>query len=102
MSLPRTPSFRLEGRRALVTGASSGIGLACASALADAGAEVMMVARGADRLEEASAALRSAGGSIRARSLDIADTTALRAFVTVEGPFDILVNPPGMARHSAA
>lgn len=102
MSLPRTPSFRLEGRRALVTGASSGIGLACASALADAGAEVTMVARGADRLEEAAAALRSAGGSIRARSLDIADTTALRAFVAAERPFDILVNAAGMARHSAA
>lgn len=102
MSLPRTPSFRLEGRRALVTGASSGIGLACASALADAGAEVMMVARGADRLEEAAAALRSGGAKVGSRALDIADIPALRAFVAAEKPFDILVNAAGMARHSAA
>ena len=70
MSLPRTPSFRLEGRRALVTGASSGIGLACASALADAGAEVSMVARGADRLEAAAAELRAEGGLIRTSALN--------------------------------
>ena len=40
MELPRTPSFRLDGKRALVTGAGRGIGLAAAAALADAGAEV--------------------------------------------------------------
>ena len=102
MGLPRTPSFRLEGRRALVTGASSGIGLACASALADAGAEVTMVARGADRLEAAAAELRADGGQIRTRALDIADTSALKAFVAGEGPFDVLVNAAGMARHCAA
>ena len=41
-ALPRTPSFRLDGRRALVTGANRGIGLACAAALAETGAEVVM------------------------------------------------------------
>ena len=45
MILPKTPSFRLDGKRALVTGASSGIGLGAAAALASAGAEVWCVAR---------------------------------------------------------
>ncbi|MBF9060985.1 SDR family NAD(P)-dependent oxidoreductase, partial [Rhodobacterales bacterium HKCCSP123] len=50
MTLPRTPSFRLDGKRALVTGASRGIGLGCAVALAEAGAHVVMAARGAGAL----------------------------------------------------
>ena len=45
MTLPRTPSFRLDGKRALVTGASSGIGLASAMALAEAGAHVVLAGR---------------------------------------------------------
>ena len=53
MILPRTPSSRLDGRRALVAGASSGIGLGCAMALAEAGAHVVMAARAADKLGEA-------------------------------------------------
>ncbi len=55
MTLPRTPSFRLDNRRALVAGASSGIGAACAVALAEAGAEVTLAARSA----------RQAGGDCR-------------------------------------
>ena len=51
MSLPKTPSFRLDGKRALVVGASSGIGLASAVALGDAGAEVTVAARRLDALE---------------------------------------------------
>ena len=46
MELPTTPSFRLDGKRALVAGASSGIGLGAAVALAEAGAHVVMAARG--------------------------------------------------------
>ena len=45
MELPKTPAFRLEGKRALITGASSGIGLGCAAALAEYGAEVVVAAR---------------------------------------------------------
>jgi 2-deoxy-D-gluconate 3-dehydrogenase len=58
MKLPHTPSFRLDGRRALVAGASSGIGLGCAVALAEAGAHVVCAARGRERLEAAVAAIR--------------------------------------------
>ena len=51
-SLPRTPSFNLAGKRALVAGASSGIGVGCAVALCEAGAAVTLVARSKDTLEE--------------------------------------------------
>lgn len=102
VSLPKTPSFRLDGKRALVTGASSGIGLACAAALAEAGAEVTMVARGAERLDDAVRAVRSAGSKARAQVLDVSDIPALRAVISTQGPFDLLVNAAGLARHSPA
>ena len=51
--LPTTPSFRLDGRRAIVTGAGRGIGLALATALADGGADVVLAARSATEIEAA-------------------------------------------------
>ena len=51
MKLPTTPSFRLENKTALITGASSGIGLSCAVALAEAGAHVVVSARSIDKLD---------------------------------------------------
>ena len=100
--LPHTPSFRLDGRRALVAGASSGIGLGCAAALAEAGAYVVMAARRADALEKAAAAVRATGGSAEALVMDIADIGAAAELVATHGPFDILVNSAGIARHSEA
>ena len=102
MKLPTTPSFGMTGKRALVTGASSGIGLACAAALAEAGAHVSMVARGAERLDAACAAIRGAGGKADAQPLDVADIPALRGFIAAQGPFDVLVNAAGLARHTPA
>lgn len=99
MRLPRTPSFRLDGRRALVTGASSGIGMACAAALAEAGAAVTLLARGAAALDEAAALI---GRGAAPHALDITDLAATAAFVRAEGPFDILLNAAGKARHSPA
>ncbi len=52
MTLPKTPSFRLHGKQALVAGASSGLGLACAAALAEAGAEGIIAGASADKLAE--------------------------------------------------
>ncbi|MFN3937950.1 MAG: SDR family NAD(P)-dependent oxidoreductase [Gemmobacter sp.] len=101
-ALPRTPSFRLDGRRALVTGASSGIGLAAAAALAGAGAEVVLVARRQAELETAAQAIRQGGGRAGARALDITDLDATAALVAAEGPFDVLVNAAGLARHAPA
>jgi NAD(P)-dependent dehydrogenase (short-subunit alcohol dehydrogenase family) len=100
--LPRTPSFRLDGKRALVTGASSGIGLACAAALAQAGAEVTLAARRAPELEALSAAIRAEGGQAVPLALDITDLNATQAAVAAGGPFDVLVNSAGLARHSPA
>jgi NAD(P)-dependent dehydrogenase (short-subunit alcohol dehydrogenase family) len=101
VTLPRTPSFRLDGRRALVAGASSGIGLGCAVALAEQGAHVVCAARGADRLAEAVAEMRAAGFSVEGMALDIADVEAMRGALAGQ-VFDVVVNSAGMARHSAA
>jgi len=102
LQLPRTPSFRLDGRRALVAGASSGIGLGCAVALAEQGAEVCLAARSAARLDEAVAAIRAEGLAAHALALDVGDVEATAEAVAAHGPFDILVNSAGLARHAPA
>ena len=99
---PRTPSFRLDGKRALVTGASSGIGVGCAFALAEAGAHVVMAARGPDRLQDAVAAINAEGFDAEPVVLDICDVAATAAAVARHGPFDVLVNSAGSARHTPA
>jgi NAD(P)-dependent dehydrogenase (short-subunit alcohol dehydrogenase family) len=93
--LPSTPSFRLDGQRALVTGASKGIGRAGAVALAAAGAEVVMVARTLPEMEDVAAELATAGHRARALALDVTDRAAVRALVAAEGPFDTLLNNAG-------
>ena len=102
MTLPRTPSFRLDGRRALVAGGTSGIGLGCAVALAEQGAEVTVAARSADRVAETVGALRAEGWQAAALPLDVADVAATGAAVADAGPFDVLVNSAGVAKHSPA
>jgi len=99
--LPRTPSFSLSGKTALVTGASSGIGLGCAVALAEAGAHVVCAARGAERLNEAVSALQAQGWSAEGRVLDQGDLTALQALFNGRA-FDVVVNSAGTARHGPA
>ena len=78
VDLTPTPSFRLDGKRALVTGAGRGIGLACASALADAGAHVTLAARTANEIEEAAEAIRARGQKADALTLDVTDVEAAR------------------------
>ncbi|MEE2950967.1 MAG: SDR family oxidoreductase [Pseudomonadota bacterium] len=102
ISLPKTPSFSLKGKRALVAGASAGIGFGCSAALADAGAEVVLASRPGERLDASVDAIRSEGGRAEALPLDISDIKAVENAVGRSGPFDILVNSAGQARHGPA
>lgn len=102
MDLPRSPGFDLTGRRALVAGASSGIGMACAVALAEHGAAVTLAARSGDKLREIMAAMQSQTWQADVMELDVSDIAATRSAVAEQGPFDILVNSAGLARHTPA
>jgi NAD(P)-dependent dehydrogenase (short-subunit alcohol dehydrogenase family) len=96
--LPKTPSFGLRGKRALVTGAGRGIGLAAASALAEAGAHVTLCARTNDEIEAAASAIRDSGGEAEARVLDVTKLADVNAFIAGSEPYDILVNNAGTNR----
>ncbi|MFV0644348.1 MAG: SDR family NAD(P)-dependent oxidoreductase [Sphingomonadaceae bacterium] len=93
--IPATPSFRLDGRRALVTGAGRGIGLAAAAALAEAGAEVTLAARTASEIDAGAQAI---GKGAKAAILDVSDLDAVRAFFGSHEPFHILLNNAGTNR----
>lgn len=98
VSLPRMPSFRLDGKRALVTGAGRGIGLAAATALAQYGAHVTLVARSSDEIHRVAHAIRTEGGKADALALDVQDISAIQNLVQEHEPFDILVNNAGTNR----
>ncbi|MFM2372731.1 MAG: hypothetical protein RIS85_2453 [Pseudomonadota bacterium] len=94
-TLPQTPSFRLDGKRAIVTGAGRGIGLAAAAALAQAGAAVTLVARSSAEIEDAAAQI---GHGATAATLDVSDMQAVAAFFATRDPFHVLVNNAGTNR----
>ncbi len=96
--LPTTPSFRLDDRCALVTGASRGIGRAAAAALAGAGAHTVLMARGREELDSICKEIRAAGGACESRALDITDQADFEAALDELGPIHIFVNNAGTNR----
>ena len=95
MTIPSAPSFRLEGKTAFVTGASRGIGLGGAVALAQAGASVVMAARTKHDIEEAASQMRADGYIVEGIVLDVCDIEAVASAVSQHGPFDVLFNNAG-------
>jgi NAD(P)-dependent dehydrogenase (short-subunit alcohol dehydrogenase family) len=93
--------LRLDGRVAIVTGAGQGIGYACAQALAEAGAHVVVAEMGGERMEAAVAALKKLGLKASGHKLDVTNSKEVdavcAAVVKAEGRVDILVNNAGIA-----
>lgn len=91
----KTPSFRLDGQHALITGAGGGIGAGIAVAFADAGAYPILVGRTEARLQEVAACIQARGADARVAVCDINDSAAIRALIDSLPQLDILVNNAG-------
>jgi NAD(P)-dependent dehydrogenase (short-subunit alcohol dehydrogenase family) len=87
--------FRMDGKRVLVTGAGKGLGAACAEAIADAGAHVILMSRSAAPLERIRAKIADAGGSVETIVQDVTDIEGAQAAIARIGPLDGLVNNAG-------
>ena len=102
MQLPKMPSFSLKGRSALIVGASSGIGTACAVGLAEHGAKVTLAARRKDKLEILAHQMEKKEFEVKILELDINDIVKTSDTISKLETFDILVNSAGIAKHSAS
>ena len=99
---PAAPSFRLDGKRALVTGAGRGIGLAIARAFAHAGAEATLCSRTEGDLDGAIQQLRTQGLSANRLVADVTDVPAFSAQIDALPAFDVVVNNAGGNRPSSS
>ena len=102
MQLPTMPSFSLKGRSALVVGASSGIGTACAVALAEYGAKVTVAARRKEKLEILVNQMKKRNYEVQILVMDINNVEETKEIISSQSSYDILVNSAGIAKHSAA
>ena len=89
-----TEAGQLDGKRVLVTGASSGLGRHFAHVLSQAGAEVVLAARRLEALRDLAAEI---GGDTRAIAMDVTDADSIRAAIAEAGPIDVLVNNAGVS-----
>lgn len=98
--------FGLNGKRALVTGGSKGIGLGIAMGFARAGASVILAARSQEELDDASASIAQSGHDAATTSYDLSDLDGIPSWYEglsqQHGPIDILVNDAGVVRHGPA
>ena len=98
MNYPQTPSFRLDGRNALVTGAGRGIGMGASIALAEAGANVTLVSRTENELKTLSDYLNNKGHNTSYVPLDVNNESDVKNLIENSDPFQILVNNAGTNR----
>ena len=95
MNYPKLPSFRLDGKKALVTGAGRGIGMGASIALAESGADVTLVSRTEQELKEICNHINSQGLSASYVALDVNNENEINHFIEKSNPFDILINNAG-------
>ena len=88
-------ALSLDGQRALVAGASGGIGSGCAAALAEAGADVVLLGRSVERLESAAQAVEAAGRSAERYECDVTDARTVAETFAMVGAVDVVVNAAG-------
>ena len=95
MNYPKLPSFRLDGKKALVTGAGRGIGMGASIALAESGADVTLVSRTEQELKEICDHINSQGLSASYVALDVNNDNEINHLIEKSNPFDILINNAG-------
>lgn len=96
--IPSTPKPNITGKRAIITGGNGGLGFACAAALAQAGAEVFLLARNQKTLDDAAAAINESGGKAQAIAVDITNTQSVKEILHNLPLCHILVNNAGINR----
>ncbi len=94
--------FRLDGKRVLITGASSGFGAHFGHVLAKQGATVILGARRVEKLEETAAAIRAAGGKAETVKLDVSSGTSIAAAFAAMGKVDVVINNAGINVEASA
>ena len=98
MEYPKLPSFRLDGKKALVTGAGRGIGMGASIALAESGAKVTLVSRTEKELKEISDYINSHGYNASYTAIDVNNENEIQQLIKNSDPFDILINNAGTNR----